>query len=63
MTQTEIDTFNGQLVGVLGDDIVVMKPKNRMTKAEALLQAAWLVALAEEDAGDFQRVLDAVQST
>lgn len=41
------DTFNAQMVGVSGDRIVVMMPKSAMTKAEALMHAAWLVALAD----------------
>lgn len=61
---TEIDTFNKQIIGVNGEDIVVMLPAQRMSKTEALLHAAWLVALADDsdDNAEFKRVLDAVQS-
>lgn len=62
MSETEIDTSNSQLVGVLGDDIVVMMPQQRMTKFEALLHAAWLVALADDN-GDFTDILQAVERT
>lgn len=61
MSET-IDTGNYQLVGVTGDDVIVMMPKARMTRAQALLHAAWLVAIADEH-NDFARVLRAVQST
>jgi hypothetical protein len=57
-----IDTVNHQLVGVLGDEIVVMLPWKRMTKPEALAHAAWLVALAD-DADEFDDILAAVQNT
>lgn len=53
------DVTNHQLVGVLGDDIIVMLPWKRMTKHEALLHAAWLVTLAD-DADEFDDILDAV---
>ena len=58
----EIDTFNDQFVGVNADGIVVLSPKQRMTKPEALRHAAWLVALADDD-GEFADVLAAVQNT
>ena len=56
----EINTGNDQMVGVMGGDIVIMNPKTRMTKEEALRHAAWLVALAFPDDGEFEAVLDAV---
>lgn len=58
----EIDVTNMQLVSTQGKDIVVMRPKNRMTKAEALTHAAWLVALADED-DSFTDYLEAVLGT
>lgn len=59
-----METINDQLVSVQGDNIIVMCPKSRMTKAEALRHAAWLVALADdgEESGQFEAVLDAVMS-
>lgn len=45
----KIDTSNHQLIGVHGDDVVVMKPKTRMTKAEALVHAAYLVSIVGDD--------------
>ena len=56
---------NDQMVGVQGDYIVVLFPKQRMTKDEALIHAAWLVALADEtsDHSRFREILEAVEST
>ncbi len=44
-----IDKFNMHLVAVKGDDIVIMNPRVRMTKADALNLAAWLVALSDDN--------------
>jgi hypothetical protein len=65
MTDDPIETGNAQLVGVHGPNIVILNPKHRMTKDEALRHAAWLVALADESDGnaDFKRVLEAVMNT
>lgn len=43
----DIETINDQMVGVNGDDIVVLVPKQRMTPEEAIRHAAWLVAMCE----------------
>jgi len=61
----ETETVNDQAVGMQGDDIVVLFPKQRMTKEEALRLAAHLVSLADwsEDHAEFRRVLKAVMST
>jgi hypothetical protein len=61
-----VETLNKWLVGLQGDMIVVGLPMNasRMSKEDALLLAAWLVALASNDpAQDFEPVLNAVLST
>ncbi len=66
MTQPHepIDTSNTHLVGVRGDEILVMLPPTRpMSRAEALRFAAWLVALADFDDDQFPRILDAVRNT
>ena len=47
-----IDTTNYQLVGSNGAVIIVMAPKQRMTKQEALVHAAWIVALADDKPDD-----------
>jgi hypothetical protein len=61
----EIDITNIQAVGVKGDDIVVLAPKQIMSKQEALVHAAWLVCLAdEENAGDlFEEILTKVTTS
>ncbi len=60
---TVIDVPNDQFVGMAGDHVIVMRPKQRMTKREALVHAAWLVALAEDEPGEFARILEAVRNT
>ena len=60
---TEIETGNDQVVGVQGENILVMLPNQKMTKEEALRHAAWLVALADDSGEQFQKVLDAVLNT
>jgi len=40
--------------------VTVMCCRNQMTREEALVHAAWLVALAEEEKGQFQTILDRV---
>lgn len=64
---TPRDTTNYHLVSARGDDQVVIinppKPMVSMTKGQALVFAAWIVALAEEQDGEFAEVLKAVQST
>jgi len=58
---------NKHMVGVQADQILVMLPPTRLTKTEALVYAAWIVALADDDAGEegsqFSKVLDAVLAT
>lgn len=58
-----IDTANKQLVSMVDSMIVVMLPNMRMTAEDALLQAAWLVALAERERGEFDKVLVAVKNS
>lgn len=57
---TDIDIANRQLVGTNGDTISVMAPRPTMTKEEALVHAAWLIALADPLYERFPAVLDAV---
>lgn len=62
--EKEIDTTNKFLVGRQLDDIVfLVKIPNRIPRIDALLFAAYLVALAEETDGEFQAILEAVQNT
>jgi len=49
----EIDeTTNKHFVGLQGDEIVVLRPPTRLSRQDALLLAAWLVALAEQEDGE-----------
>lgn len=62
---TNIETINDCMVGLKGDDIVIMIPKNRLSRSEALRLAAWLVAIAAHGGyeEEFLPVLKAVLST
>jgi hypothetical protein len=57
-----VETFNKFLVGVRGDDIVVLKENLRLSKADALNLAAHLVALADDN-DEFQALYQAVCGT
>lgn len=57
-----IDIANAQLVALQGDNLVVMNPRTVMRRQQALIHAAWIVAIAEVDAGEFARILDVVRS-
>lgn len=57
------DIGNDQLVSIAGDTITVITPKHHMSKRAALVHAAWLVALAEKEDGEFDRILEAVRNT
>ena len=57
-----MDTANKFMVGVRGDEIIILKPiTGPLTKEQALNLAAHLVALADDD-GKFTELLSAVQS-
>ena len=59
-----VDTTNRQLVGVRAGRISVQAPASTMTADQALVHAAWLVALAEPVASEkFVEVLRAVKNT
>ena len=60
----KIDTMNRFLVTLHGDNVVMMSPpRGPFSKADALLLAAWIVALAAAERDEFEAVLDAVEST
>lgn len=64
MDINEIDTFNKYLVGVGAMGIIVGRAiQGPLSRADALLAAAYLVALADPTGEDFPQVLKAVQST
>lgn len=47
-----MDTFNKYMVGVQGDNVVIMNPpRGPISKADALMLAAWIVTLAANDEG------------
>lgn len=56
---------NRQLAGVQGQHVVVLAPRTVMSKKDALVHAAWLVALADESEGhsEFLQALNAVLQT
>jgi hypothetical protein len=58
----EGDVENHQMVGIHGDKVQVMSPLAVMTKEQALIHAAWLVALADqsEDYTEFREILKRV---
>ncbi len=65
----EIDTGNKYLVGVRGDVVVMLRPPRELTRSDAVLLAAYLVALADcihDPLGDadtqFANVLEAVRA-
>ena len=65
MAGETIDTFNKFLVGAQSNGIVIGAPPMigaALDRNDALILAAWLVALADRD-GKFQKVLAAVQNT
>lgn len=60
-----LDVTNSQMVALNGDDIVIMRPKVRMTPKEAKVLAAWLVSMSVESSDEppFEEYLRAVEST
>jgi hypothetical protein len=58
----EIEIGNMQCVSVGGEQILVMAPRSRMSRQEALVHAAWLVALADHD-HQFPEILKRVRNT
>lgn len=65
-TTAPINTANDCMIGVSGDIIMAMIPiQGRIPKDKALRLAAWIVAMADnsEDHAEFNRILEAVEST
>jgi hypothetical protein len=62
MEQKKFDTTNKFMVGVQGETIVFMRPvPQRLSKEDALVLGAWIVALATDNPEkDFKLLLDAV---
>lgn len=61
MKPEDVDTTNDCFVGVQGDSIVFLRSPNKLSKQRALVLAAWIVCLADDN-DDFGTVLEAVQS-
>lgn len=62
----EIDTFNKFMVGMRAGHICIAAPPMAglgILRADALLLAAYIVALADPVGDEFQQVLEAVQNT
>lgn len=58
----EIETMNDCGVGVTqGMPIIMLPPRGPIPKDKALRLASYLVCFAEEEEGQFQRVLEAIQ--
>lgn len=58
------ETINDFLVGAIGDEVIVLSPVHgRMTKAQALRMAAWLIVIADPLEEEFPAVYQAVRST
>jgi hypothetical protein len=58
-----MDTYNKYGVCVTGGGIaILMPPKNEISKEDALMFAAWLVALAGGEM-EFRKALNAVEAT
>lgn len=57
-----IDTMNKFMVGVQGDSIVMLRPpRGAISKKDALVFAAWIATLADDDGLSFDAALKAVQ--
>jgi hypothetical protein len=60
----EIDTANEFMVACQGDKVVIMNPpRGLLSQDEALVLAAWLVALSFAERSRFDEVLNAVENT
>ncbi len=59
-----IETPNEFMIGLHGENVVVMMPPKRMTHDQSLLFAAWLVVMSDgEGTHSFEEFLQAVKST
>jgi len=61
----EGDVSNAQLVGIQGEVVRVLAPLPVMNRQQALINAAWIVALADpsENFEEFRAILKAVLET
>lgn len=57
----EFDTANKHLVGLKGDQVVVMvPPRAPLSREEAMMLAVWLVAISGVDLETFRQAYEAV---
>lgn len=63
MTNETLDTTNKCLVAARGDGIIVMAPMRLMSKADAVMFAAWLLAISGKSLEDFETAYEAVCNT
>lgn len=56
-----MDVSNVQMVSVKFNGIVILNPYSAMTKQEALVFAAWIVTLADDN-DEFEKILTAVHN-
>lgn len=56
-------TINKHMVGMQGGRIVIhLPPREPMEKEDALIFAAWIIALADPIGDRFKEILDTIQS-
>lgn len=59
----EVDTANKFMVAKQGRNILIMNPpRGPISKHDAMVLAAWLVALGDDDGLSFEAAKDAVES-
>lgn len=63
MNVDDVNVENRQIVAVRGNEINVWYPVMRMSKEDALVHAAWLVALADPLDETFPSILAKVRGT
>lgn len=60
----EIDTSNICMVGMRGETVVILIPRQELTQKQAIAHAAYLVLMAGDyDATEFAKVFEAVRNT
>lgn len=56
----EYDISNEYMIGVQGDSVVFLRPPEKMTKEKALIMAAIIVSIADDN-DEFGYIIEAVQ--
>ena len=61
---SDIDTGNKFFVSMsVGGDVFILRRPGSLSRHDALNLAAWLVAMAQENEGEFEKLLEAVRNT